>query len=188
MKRIISSGNWILPVALAMVLLLACSLISGNRYEYWKGDIPNTYYCLNMWGERALKVTGKPFMCVKYNPVNHEILDIEFGLSEVVQEHLPTPSGDPAAPEPTLAAENISYYKKLNLKSPVVLLLNWPVATANGAITNGVQSFKVQHTMPREEYNFIYTSLQMEGDVKNLDDATFLGRESEINAFKLLKH
>jgi hypothetical protein len=41
--------------------------------------------------------------------------------------------------------------------------------------------------MPREEYNFIYTSLQMEGDVKNLDDATFLGRESETNTFKLLK-
>ena len=44
----------------------ALPLGSGPEgYQYWQGDIPNSYYRLNFDGERARQVTGKPYMVLK---------------------------------------------------------------------------------------------------------------------------
>jgi hypothetical protein len=100
-------------------------------YEYYKGAIPNSYYIINMYGERALKVTGKPFMILKYTKLTHYILDCEFGLSEITQSQISGTQGEPW--EPTLDAS--MFEKKLNLVSPVDLLVEWTLDTRT--ITNG---------------------------------------------------
>ncbi len=162
----------------------------GNvGYEYWKGDIPNACYILNCDGERALKLTGKPFMVLTYNKITHEIIDFEFGLSEVIQQGLSTKNKSPVFPEPTLYAENFFYQEKLDLKSPVISLVGWdssfPGYTSKKSITIGVQNFSTRSD--KEEWKFNYTSSLMEGDVKNLDNNLYAGRESESKAFKLMK-
>lgn len=162
---------------------------SNVNYEYWKGDIPNVCYILNMVGERALKLTGKPFMVLTYNRITHEIVDFEFGLSEVTQEGLSTKAKLPVFWEPTLDAGGFNYREKLDLKSPVLIFVGWNISvpgyTSNKSITNGVQNFSTRSN--KEEWKFNYTSSLMEGYVKNLDTSTYSGRESESMAFKLMK-
>jgi hypothetical protein len=155
-------------------------------YSFWKGDIPNSCYSLNMDGERGIKITGKPFMILNYDPVSGVVKGCEFGLSEVTQEPLQTPSGDPAFPEPTLDATALDYSEKLNLKSPVVLLIGWeaPITTYE-EFSSGLWQFSVKKS--REEYRFNFNTGLMEGDVKNLDLNTYFGLESDSKAFKLIK-
>ena len=159
-------------------------------YQYWKGSIPNSYYLLNFYGERARKVTGKPFMVLTYNPVTLAITDCEFGLSEVTQTAVANPSNSPAAPEPTLNASTFDYQSKLNLQSPVVLLVGWK---SKSTVINGVQnfSFKTGSSPGGVGYNaswaFSYDSVSMWGDVKNIDTTYYLGADSDSKAFSLLK-
>lgn len=169
----------------------------AEGYQYWKGDIPNSSYFLNIYGERALKVTGKPFMVLTYDRISLEITDCQIGLSEVTQEAIPNPSNFPEAPYPTLDANMIYFHEKLDLKSPVALLVSWNVNLPGGVskspITNGVQNFSfrsgycVGGVGYTEEWRFNYTSDLMTGDVKNLDTTDYMGGESETNAFKLIK-
>jgi len=134
----------VLLSVLLVVSLTACGGGGGAEgYQYWKGDIPNSYYLLNIYGERARKVTGKPFMVLTYDRISLEITDCEFGLSEVTQEAIPNPSNFPAPPEPTLDANTIYFHEKLDLKSPVALLVCWnnvnlPGGVSKSPITNGV--------------------------------------------------
>jgi hypothetical protein len=169
----------------------------AEDYQYWKGEIPNSYYLLNIYGERAAKVTGKPFMILKYDKVTLEITDCEFGLSEVTQEGISNPSDTPAPPEPTLDAEVIDFHEKLGLKSPVDAIVSWNINLPGGvskSITNGVQQFSFIHPTNgigpgsnSEKWTFVYTSGIMTGGVENIDTYYYMGRESETNAFNLLK-
>ncbi|MFA4853213.1 MAG: hypothetical protein WC599_11895 [Bacteroidales bacterium] len=140
------SFNWLYPLTIVGILLLlavSCkkSGDSGSNetfgYEFYRGSIPNSYYMYNYMNERALKVTGKPFMVVKYDRLTHDIIDFEFGLDEVTQSAIPGASVS-APPEPTLNASSIDYKDKFNLKSPVDLLVNWPVTAWGDNITNGL--------------------------------------------------
>ena len=111
-------------------------LISGanGNLEYYTGAIPNTCYAHNYNGDRALKITGKPWMVIKYDKSTHNIIDFEFGLSEATQTEIASPG---AALFPTIDASSIDYHKKLGLANPVVLLVNWPVTSEKATITNG---------------------------------------------------
>lgn len=173
-------------------------------YQYWKEDIPSSYYTLNFYGERARKVTGKPFMVLTYDKITLQIIDCEFGLSEVTQVAITNPSNSPAAPEPTLDAGSIDYQAKLNLKSPVDLIVGWKSKSSiNNGSLNGSPSFSFNTgSSPggvgrNELWSFSNNNVSMWGDVKNIDTTYYLGRDSTqppqppgsavSKAFRLLK-
>lgn len=136
-------AEWIIIIAALMTIAPSCdknflenstSLLSGgdanSNYEYYKGVIPNSCYS-TIQGERAVKITGKPFMAVKYERATHRILDFDFGLSEVTQTLL---TG--VVPVPAIDISAISYRDKLNLVGPIISLVNWPTAFGE-TVTNG---------------------------------------------------
>jgi hypothetical protein len=166
-------------------------------YELWKGSIQNSYYALNMYGQRASKVTGKPFMVVKYDNITLEILDCQFGLSEVTQENVPSDFG--VAPEPTLDASTIEHHSELGLVGPVVLPVGWsskssltlPNGTPVEINSTALFSFETGHSPGGVGYNsqwsFSRTSDVMTGAVSNIDTTYYLGLDSDSNAFHLSK-
>lgn len=166
--------------------IVGVKLAGNGNYEYYTGAIPNSYYRQNYMGERAMMITGKPFMVVKYDRTSHEILDFEFGLSEVTQ----TVVGANPIPEPTLDAGSIDYHKKLNLVSPVVLLVNWPVTAWGETITNGSLDaggvIFYYRAYGATYYTFSYLPAgSMTGGAVNLD-GTGIETDSE-NSFNLLR-
>lgn len=161
-------------------------------YEFWKGSIPNSYYSLNIFGDRALQVTGKPWMVLKRDPITLQILDCEFGLSEVTQTQIPNANNQPGTPEPTLAATSIDYYTNLQLDTtkPVTLCVGWG---AKPTLANGVQNFTFQvGSSPggvgyNESWSFSFLSSTLWGDVTNIDKIYYLGIDSDSKAFSLMK-
>jgi hypothetical protein len=200
MKRVVSVRLFALT---ALFLLPGCSgtgtqevvmppAPAAQVYEYWKGDFPNFFYVVNIYGEKSVKVTGKPWLVIKRDPVSLLVLDCEFGLSEVTQTNLPTDSKFAAPPEPTLAASTIDFHDKLQLDAtkPVVLGVGWGT---KATLVNSFQGFSfTQGSSPggvgaNEKWTFSYIGLNMSGGVKNIDLTYFLGNDSDTNAFALTK-
>ena len=185
------------------VLFLSCEKVidpnsssDGNvAYSYWVGEIPNSYYLFNIMGEKGRKITGKPFMVLKYNRVSLLILDCEMGLSEITQTGIATPSGLNVPPEPTLDINSIDFKDKLGLKSPVDLLVTWSSSyfATKDSIINGFQNFKFRTkgggpgVIYGSEWKFTYNNVTLTGGVKNIDLEYYFGSESDNNAFNLLK-
>lgn len=161
-------------------------------YEYWKGAIPCNYYSLNIYGDRALKVTGKPWMVIKRDPITLLVLDCEFGFSEVTQVQVPNSNNMPGSPEPTLAATAIDYYARLQLDTtkPVTLGVGWG---SKPTLVNGVQTFTFKvGSSPggvgyNENWSFSLLSLTLWGDVTNIDKTYYLGKDSDSKSFSLAK-
>lgn len=191
----------VLLTALLALSLAACkgSSTSSNGtggadgYQYWESNDNASYYLLDFYGNRATKVTGKPFLVLTYDKISLEITDCEFGLSEVTQE-LITSTG---IYEPTVDSSTIDFHQKLDLKSPVDLAVSWNVNLPGGvnkSITNGVQQFSFLHPANAigpgknsERWTFNYTNTSMTGGVTNLDNTDYSGRVSETNVFILQK-
>lgn len=182
-----------------LLLLFGCSLKDESPednfgYKYWTGSIPNSCYMLNIYGDRGLKISGKPFMVVKYDKVTLKTMDCEFGLSEVTQTGIPTAHGLPVAPQPTMDAGSIDFKDKLGLKSPVVLLVSWNITgfATKSDITNGTQNFSFKRgSSPggvgyNEEWSFSFNNSSMVGGVKNIDTKYYMGGDSDNNAFNLI--
>ncbi|MFH0865216.1 MAG: hypothetical protein V1904_03420 [Bacteroidota bacterium] len=167
-------------ITVAIVSMTACEkgymgfagyMISGanNNKEYYKGVIPCSFYRRNYDDVRCRKITGIPFMVIEYNRTDHHIIDFEFGLCEVTQTTLATPS----FPEPTLDASTLDCYKKLDLKDPVVLLVNWPVTAWGETVTNGSLGaggvIFYYNSYGSTKYTFSYITGQITGGAENLD-------------------
>ncbi len=167
-------------------------IVGAVGYQFWKGEIPNSYYYLNIYGHRALKVTGKPWMVLKYDKISGDTLDCEFGLSEVTQAYEPNIDDYGTTSQPTLDARMIDYHVQLGLNSPVDLLVSW---NGIGQLVNGVQQFSFNSNYVSmggvgyaESWSFTYDSISMVGGVKNIDNTFyFYGADSETNSFNLLK-
>ncbi|MDR3682482.1 MAG: hypothetical protein P4L11_02040 [Geothrix sp.] len=190
---------------LLMAFALACSGGSSSTtnstnntsngpaptYELWKGSISNTYYSLNIYGDRALQVTGKPWMVIKRDPITLLVLDCEFGFSEVTQTQIPNPNL-PGSPEPTLAATAIDYCTQLQLDTtkPVTLCVAWG---SKPTLVNGVNNFTFKTgSSPggvgyNESWSFSLLSSTLWGDVTNIDKTYYLGIDSDSKAFSLSK-
>lgn len=146
-------------------------LLSGGakNLEYYKGDLPCTFYRRNYNDDRCRKIVGIPWMVIKYNRSDHFIVDFEFGLSEVLQ----IATASPSYPEPTLDASTIDYHRKLKLVDPVVLLVNWPVTAWNETITNGslgAGGVIFYYNTGATKYTFSYLpGGQITGGADNLD-------------------
>ncbi len=197
--------NWMLLVAFLLLALGSACGGAGTTsstptptptptatYELWKGALPSTYYSLNIYGDRALKVTGKPWLVIKRDPVTLLVLDCEFGFSEITQVQIPNANNMPGSPEPTLAATTIDYCTKLQLDTtkPVTLCVGWG---SKPSLINGVQTFSFKAGASpggvgyNENWSFSLLSLTLWGDVTNLDKTYFLGRDSDSKAFSLSK-
>lgn len=170
----------------------------AEGYQYWKSNDNASYDLFNIYGDKARRVTGKPFLVLTYDKISLEITDCEFGLSEVTQEAISNPNDFPAPPEPTLDASAIDFHEKLGLNSPVDLCVSWnidlPGGISKSEIINGVQQFSFLHPANAigpggnsEKWIFNYTSVSMTGGVTNLDTNNFTGRQSATNAFILHK-
>lgn len=201
MKSWVNSAKQLSFVVFSCMLLLSGCLKKDDSadgstgYQLWVGSMPNSYYILNIYGERGRQISGKPFMVVKYDKVSLKILDCEFGLSEVTQTGISTPSGINVAPEPTLDAGTIDYQKDLGLKSPVDLLVSWNITgyATKSEIVNGVQNFSFKRgSSPggvgyNEQWTFSYTNVTMVGGVKNIDNTYYMGGDSDTYAFNMTK-
>lgn len=124
--------------------------------------------------------------------ISLDIIDCEFGLSEVTQATLTTPSGAATAPVPTLNASTIDYHTKLqlNLTKPVVLCVGW---ASKSAMVNGFQSFTfTRGASPggvgyNERWSFSFLSSMLWVGVQNIDNTYYMGNDSDSNAFSLSK-
>lgn len=165
-------------------------------YSYWTGAIPNSYYMYNIMGEPGRTVTGKPFLVMKYDKVTLQVIDCEFGFSEVTQTGYSTPSGIGVAPEPTLSASGIDYQSKLGLVSPVDLLVEWNISgyTTKDSIINGYQTFSFDRKASGvggirydAAFHFTYNNVSMHGTMLNTDTVYYLGSQSDSVGFNMLK-
>ncbi len=154
-----------------------------DRYSFWKGDITNFYYTLDINDARTHKVTGKPYMILEYDPVNNQPLKCEFGLSEAKNEYLP--GAEMPIPEPFLSANGFDYADRLNLTGSVSLLCSWATIDKKASLPSGDIQFEVSLSNG-ETYHFVYTPNMMEGEIRN-PNASWSDRVSDAKAFKLTR-
>jgi hypothetical protein len=154
-----------------------------DRYSFWKGDITNFYYCLDMNNNLTHKVSGKPFMVLEYDPVTNVPLRCEFGLSEAKNEYLPGAEG--AIPIPFIFASSLEYAVRLNLTGSVDLLCNWESIVSNEALSDGGYEFYTSQAYGPTLY-FSYTPNGMDGEIIN-PEPSWGDRVSDLKAFKLLR-
>ncbi|MGC9375723.1 MAG: hypothetical protein ACP5DQ_11865 [Bacteroidales bacterium] len=158
-----------------------------DRYSFWKGDIENYYYILDMNNQKLHLVKGKPFMILEYDPITGVPLRCEFGLSEAKNEYLSGVEG--AIPEPFLSASTLEYANKLSLSGSVVLLSNWYSVTTNEELSAGGFEFSIDKGSDmwgHEILHFTFTFDDMAGEIIN-DEVTWGGRVSDTKAFKLIR-
>ncbi|HOK51969.1 MAG TPA: hypothetical protein PLD12_02020 [Bacteroidales bacterium] len=158
-----------------------------DRYSFWKGDIENYYYILDMNNQPLQKVVGKPYMIMEYNPINGYPISVEFGLYDARNEYLEGVEG--AIPEPFLSAGNFGYSSRLGLYGSVDLLCNWENVTSVSKLPSGDFEFyidKGEDFSGHEIFHFTYTPDGMEGEIIN-SSAVWGGRVSDTKAFKLLR-
>jgi hypothetical protein len=171
------------------VLFTSCEKDEGktDRYSFWKGDIDNVYYVLDMNDQKLQMVKGKPFMVLEYDPVTGVPLRCEFGLSEARNEYLAGAEG--AIPEPFLSAGTLTYAKKLDLSGSVSLLCNWNNVTTHEELSAGGFEFSIDKGSDmwgHEILHFTFTFDDMAGEIIN-ETVTWGGRVSDAKAFKLIR-
>ncbi|MBN2272691.1 MAG: hypothetical protein JXR41_07320 [Bacteroidales bacterium] len=158
-----------------------------DRYSFWKGDIENYYYILDMNNQKYHLVKGKPFMILEYDPVTGVPLKCEFGLSEAQNEYLPGVEG--AIPEPFLGASTLQYAGKLNLSGSVSLLCNWAAVSTHEELSAGGFEFSIDKGSDpwgHEILHFTFTFDDMAGEIIN-EEVSWGGRVSDSKAFKLIR-
>ncbi|MEX1002238.1 MAG: hypothetical protein WDZ35_09010 [Crocinitomicaceae bacterium] len=181
--------------SIGIVIMMIVSLTSckkdgeqTDKYSFWKGDIENHYYILDMNNQKYHLVKGKPFMVLEYDPVSNVPIRCEFGLSEAKNEYLSGAEG--AIPEPFMYASDLEYAKKLELSGSVSLLCSWGTEiTSHEELSDGGSEFfvdKGSDMWGHEILHFNYTINGMEGEINN-EEATWGGRVSDPKAFKLVK-
>ncbi len=178
----------ILYLFVVLGILTACSKDKEtDRYSFWKGDIENYYYILDMNDQPLQLVKGKPFMVLEYDPVSGVPVKCEFGLYEARNEYLQGAEG--AIPEPFLSAGTLQYAKKLGLTGSVDLLCNWSTVSSHEELSAGGFEFNIDkgaNFWGHEIYHFTFTFDDMAGEIIN-EEVTWGGRVSDVKAFKLLR-
>lgn len=169
---------------LAVLPVVSCK--KTDRYSFWRGDIENYYYILDMNEQPLHKVVGKPYMIFEYDPLNGYPIQVEFGLYQARNEYLAGCEG--AIPEPFISSDQLRYSRRLGLTGSVVLLSNWRSVTSSCRLPSGDFEFSIDKGpdfFGHEILHFTYTTGLMDGEIKN-ETATWGGRVSEIKAFKLI--
>lgn len=183
-----------LPFSIGVAIMTIVSFTScvkdeekTDRYSFWKGDIENYYYILDMNDQKLHRVKGKPFMILEYDPISGVPLRCEFGLSEAKNEYLNGAEG--AIPEPFMYASSLEYAEKLNLSGHVSLLCNWSTVTTNAELSAGGFEFTIDKGSDmwgHEIFHFNFTLNGMTGEIRN-EEVTWGGRVSDVKAFMLIR-
>ncbi len=166
-----------------------------TREKYFKSDATVTFYRYNLLGQKALEITGKPFMIVKYLRISNEYAtDCYFGLSEVVETDIP---GVAPVPHDTfLKPANIEAFPLFNFpdNSPILLPVVWDNKriTSNSGNEFSFEYYPTGHYDDRiEEWKFVFDSQSVKnstfviGAVRNIDFSKFRGIDSDLNSFRL---
>jgi len=159
----------------------------SDRYSFWRGDIENFYFLLDMNDQPLHKVVGKPFLILEYDPVSGVPLKCTFGLSSARNEYLSGAEG--AIPEPFLAANTLEYADKLGLTGSVSLLCSARNVSTHEELSAGGFEFSVDmgsNMWGHEILHFVFTFDSMEGEIIN-EEVTWGGRVSNVKAFKMLR-
>ena len=172
------------PLLAAMVLSLSCK--QTDRYSFWKGEIENYYYILDMNDQPLQKVVGKPYMVFEYDPLTGYPTSVEFGLYDARNEYLP--GAELPTPEPFLASSGLRYADRLGITGSVDLLLNWREVTSSSKLPSGDFEFTIDkgsNPFGHEVLHFTYIEdAMMDGEITN-EEVTWGGRVSDLKAFKL---
>lgn len=175
----------IVKTAMVFMIMVSISCVeeekAPDRYSFWKGDITNFYYTLDINDAKTHKVTGKPFAILEYDPITNQPLRCVFGLSEAKNEFLP--GAELPIPEPFLSADGFEFADRLSLTGSVSLLCNWADIDEKSTLPTGDIQFEVS-LASGESYHFVYTPNLMEGEIRN-PDASWADRVSDAKAFKL---
>lgn len=184
MKTIIINAYIILSVFI--LTLLSCKK-KTDRYSFWRGDIENYYYILDMNDQPLYKVKGKPFLVMEYDPANGYPLRVEFGLFDAKSEILSGAEG--VIPEPFISTSTLKYAKRMNLYGPASILCNWCEVTSSSRLPSGDFEFYIDKGPTfngHEILFFTFTPNLMDGEIRN-PDASWGGRISDPKAFKLMR-
>lgn len=173
-----------------LIILIACLMPAceedknenPDRYSFWKGDIENYYYLLDMNDQPLHLVKGKPYMILEYDPVSGVPIKCEFGLSEAHNVYMPGAEG--AIPQPFISASSFDYATRLNLLGSVDLLINWENVSSYEELSGGGYHFWINKGNTR--FNFVMTFDAMEGEMIN-NQPSWGDAYSDIKAFKLLR-
>jgi hypothetical protein len=163
---------------LALVPTLSCKK-ETDRFSFWRGDLYNFYYKLDMNDQPLHKVVGKPYMIYEYDPVTGDPLRVEFGLYEARNEYLP--GCQMSAPEPFLSASTFAYARRLGITGSVDLLCNWEEVTSRGLRDFSID--KGRGDGGHAVFHFSYIpDATMTGEIIN-QTASWGGRISDSRAF-----
>jgi len=192
---VMKSGRRLWMFLVSLIVLVGISACGGGggdttppsstpsvKYSFWKGDIENYYSILDMNDQPLHRVVGKPYMVYQYDPLNGDILSVEFGLSEARNEYLP--GVEAPIPEPFLGTDGLLYAERLGLKGPIDLLSIWK--KVDDSSTEWIFSIdKGEDMWGHEILHFTRDNVSMWGEIIN-ETAVWGGRVSDPNAFSLL--
>lgn len=186
MRPILSFAKYFI-FALLLILLSCKKKKETDRYSFWKGDIDNYYYILDMNDQPLYKVIGKPFLVMEYDPLNGYPIRVEFGLFDARSEILPGAEG--VIPEPFMSISILKYANRMNLYGPASILCNWCEVSSHSKLPSGDFEFyidKGENYSGHEILYFTYTPNLMDGEIRN-PTASWGGRISDAKAFKLVR-
>ncbi len=166
-----------------------------TRDKQFKSNSSVTLYRLNSHNQRALMVTGKPFMIVKYLKIdNQSATDCYFGLSDVVESDI---AGVESIPHDTfLRPSDIESNQSFNFSadSSIILPVDWnnKRTTDNRDTKFSFEYYPSGHSDERiEKWEFIFGNKEIDKaafvsvSVSNIDSDNFKGIDSGSNIFRL---
>ena len=166
-----------------------------TRDKHFKGNSAVTLYRLNSHNQRALMITGKPFMIVKFLKIDSQTAtDCYFGLSDVAESDI---AGVESIPHDTfLRPSDIESNQSFNFSadSPIILPVDWnnKRTTDNRDTRFSFEYYPSGHSDKRiEKWEFIFENKEIDnaafvsGSVSNIDPDNFKGIDSGSNTFRL---
>lgn len=186
----------VFPAIIAMALFSVtffCSCTDESdgggtkKYSFWRGDIPNQFYRIDICGFASGEVSGKPYMVLEYNTTTGEPSRCEFGLSEVDFVRLPISEpticiGSP--PPPLIYASTFDYAERLELKGTVYLFANWYTVTNLSTLSGGGVDFNVQ--IGKFKLHFVRNNVGMVGEIVDEGQDGWGDMISDEKAFNML--
>ncbi len=129
----------------------------------WTSAIPVVYYTLNIYGERAMRVTANIAMQLQQS--GSGVTGV-ITITPITQE----PVGEMPIPDPG---------GPLTIDDGTVSSTNFTFTIASWTPSGGVRAI--------ERWAFTFTTDLMGGTVTNLDTDSYFGRDSDTNAIHLIR-
>ena len=159
----------------------------AKKYSFWKGDIANKYYALDICGGATGQFSGKPFMVLEYDPISGNPVRCEFGICDFVYTSLPRENPSiclGAIPRPTMYASTFTYADRISLTGVVDLLSNWQPVSGLSDLSGGGVDFYVNTGLGK--FHFVRNNVSMWGEIVDEGQTGWGDLVSDTKAFSLL--